>query len=103
MNLELLRQACINIGLIEPISIEQDGTVWTGVDPDRVYPDMAPILAEYESLMADEPRKQVESQRKAAYTTESDPVFFQWQRGDATEQEWLDAVEAVKAKYPYPA
>jgi hypothetical protein len=99
----LMRQAALNAGLDEPISIEPDGTVWTGVDPDRVYADMKPIMAEYNKLMADEPRKQVESQRLRAYTIESDPVFFQWQRGDATEQEWLDAVEAVKAKYPYPA
>jgi hypothetical protein len=25
-----------------------------------------------------------------------------WQRGDNTEQEWLDAVQAVKDAYPYP-
>jgi DsbC/DsbD-like thiol-disulfide interchange protein len=103
MNLELLRQACYNVGLVEPISIELDGTVWTGADADRTYPDAAPIEAEYQRLLADEPRKQVEADRKAAYTIESDPIFFQYQRGDATEQEWLDAVEAVKAKYPYPA
>jgi len=37
----------------------------------------------------------------AAYPTESDPIFFQWQRGQKTEQEWLDAVAAVHAQYPY--
>jgi hypothetical protein len=49
-------------------------------------------------------RKQalVEDQRRAAYQTESDPLFFGWQRGDNTEQEWLDAVQAVKDAYPYP-
>ena len=52
MNEPMFRQACINLGLVEPISIEPDGTVWTGIDPDRVYPDMAPILVEYERLVA---------------------------------------------------
>lgn len=47
-----MRQACMNVGLIEPISIEPDGSVWTGVDPDRVYADMKPVLAEYERLVA---------------------------------------------------
>jgi hypothetical protein len=103
MNMQAMRQACHNLQMVEPISIESDGIVWTGVDPDRVYPDMAPILAEYNKLMADEPRKQVEAQRLAAYAKTSDPLFFQFQRGDATEQEWLDAVEAVKAQFPYPA
>lgn len=41
------------------------------------------------------------SQRAAAYPTQSDPIFFQWQRGQKTEQEWLDAVAAVHAQYPY--
>lgn len=52
MKRHLIRQACLNIGLVEPISIEPDGTVWSGVDPDRVYADMKPILAEYERLIA---------------------------------------------------
>jgi hypothetical protein len=62
-----------------------------------------------EELLAASPagalaRKQalVEDARRAAYQTESDPLFFGWQRGDNTEQEWLDAVEAVKQAHPYP-
>lgn len=45
---------------------------------------------------------QAEAQRAEAYRTESDPLFFKWQRGAATEQEWLDAVAAIKARYPDP-
>ena len=103
MNEAIIRQACYNVGLVEPISIEPDGIVWTGVDPDRVYPDMKPIMAEYDTLMADEPRRQVEAQRLSAYEQTSDPIFFQYQRGDATEQDWLDAVQSVKDNHPYPA
>ena len=44
----------------------------------------------------------VEAARRAAYEAESDPLFFEWQRGDGTEQAWLDAVAAVKAAHPYP-
>jgi hypothetical protein len=43
-----------------------------------------------------------EMMRRGAYAAESDPIFFQWQRGNATEQEWLDAVQAIKQRYPYP-
>lgn len=39
--------------------------------------------------------------RAKDYPVESDPVFFQYQRGIKTQQEWLDAVAAVQAKYPY--
>jgi hypothetical protein len=45
---------------------------------------------------------QAETDRRGAYQVESDPIFFQWQRGNATEQEWLDAVQAIKQRYPYP-
>lgn len=40
--------------------------------------------------------------RRAAYAETSDPIFFEFQRGDKTQQEWLDAVKAVKAANPYP-
>ena len=40
--------------------------------------------------------------RQAGYQSTSDPIFMQYQRGEATEQQWLDAVEAVKTANPYP-
>jgi hypothetical protein len=43
---------------------------------------------------------QVEQQRAKAYRTESDPLFFKSQRGEATHQEWLDKVAEIKARYP---
>jgi hypothetical protein len=39
--------------------------------------------------------------RAKAYPVEADPIFFQYQRGSKTEQEWLDAVAVVQDKYPY--
>jgi len=46
--------------------------------------------------------ERVEQARAQAYRETADPIFFQYQRGDATEQEWLDAVQAVKDAHPYP-
>jgi hypothetical protein len=57
--------------------------LWPEVDYDRAY-------------------KAVERARADAYRETSDPIFFQYQRGDKTEQEWLSAVEAVKEANPYP-
>lgn len=42
-----------------------------------------------------------ESLRKTAYQQESDPIFFEFQRGDATEQDWLNKIEEIKQRYPY--
>ena len=38
--------------------------------------------------------------RQAAYVAESDPIFFMAQRGEATEQQWLDKVAEIKARWP---
>lgn len=41
-----------------------------------------------------------ESNRSNAYRNESDPLFFKWQRGEVTEQEWLNKIEEIKLRYP---
>jgi hypothetical protein len=41
-----------------------------------------------------------DEQRRYAYQTEADPLFFKWQRGEATQQEWLDKVSEIKQQYP---
>lgn len=46
--------------------------------------------------------KELDDLRRHSYQTISDPVFFQWQRGEKTEQDYLDAVAEVKALYPAP-
>ena len=46
---------------------------------------------------------EVESARFAAFQREADPLFFGWQRGENTEQEWLDKVAEIRGRYPYPA
>ena len=46
--------------------------------------------------------EQVEQARAQAYRETSDALFFKYQRGTATEQEWLAAVQAVKDAHPYP-
>ena len=41
-----------------------------------------------------------DAMRHAAYVAESDPIFFMSQRGEATQQEWLDKVAEIKARWP---
>jgi len=43
-----------------------------------------------------------QSARAAAYRAESDPLFFMAQRGKATQQEWLDKISEIEARFPYP-
>jgi hypothetical protein len=46
--------------------------------------------------------KQQQVARAAAYRNEADPLFFKYQRSEATEQEWLDKVAEIKERFPYP-
>ena len=46
--------------------------------------------------------QQVENNRRNAYRNESDPIFLKWQRGEATEQEWLDKIAEIKERFPKP-
>ena len=57
-------------------------------------------LAEVENAAALEAAR---DNRQAAYTSESDPIFFMAQRGEATTEEWQAKVAEIKARYPYPA
>lgn len=43
---------------------------------------------------------QAKANRAEAYHNESDPLFFKWQRGEVQEQEWLDKIAEIKARYP---
>jgi hypothetical protein len=43
--------------------------------------------------------EQAEANRRAAYIAEADPLFFKWQRGEGTEQEWLDKISEIKARF----
>jgi hypothetical protein len=45
---------------------------------------------------------EVEDARRQAYIRDADPLFFGYQRGENTEQEWLEAVQAIKDANPYP-
>lgn len=49
-----------------------------------------------------EKRRQQETARAEAYRTESDPIFFMAQRGEATMADWEAKVAEIKARYPYP-
>jgi hypothetical protein len=46
------------------------------------------------------PTPDYSAMRKAAYTAESDPIFFMSQRGEATQADWLAKVAEIKARWP---
>jgi hypothetical protein len=44
----------------------------------------------------------VERARQAAYRETADPIFFEYQAGEASQSDWKEARNAVKQQHPYP-
>lgn len=70
--------------------------------PERVAPTAEELAAAAEAAHAAalEDRDQA---LRAALSADADPVFFRWQRDEATRDEWLAAVATVKARFPRPS
>lgn len=73
------------------------GLNWLSDTPKPTKAALDKLWPEVEAEIAKELR---DVARRAAYMEQSDPVFFKWQRGEATEAEWKAAVAAVKAQFP---
>jgi hypothetical protein len=76
-----------------------DGLTWLSETPK---PTQAELDAAWPQVDYNQQVAAVETARLIAYEQESDPLYFKWQRGDATEAEWRAAVAKVKADNPYP-
>jgi hypothetical protein len=81
-----------------------DGDDYAGLTwlSDSTKPTEKELEALWPTVQYEVAYEQVEQARSQAYQKDSDPIFFQYQRGDKTEAEWLGAVQAVKDANPYP-
>jgi hypothetical protein len=83
-----------------------DGEMYAGLTwlDDSPKPTKKTLDDAWPQVAYDREYSAVRAARHAAYAAPDGPdaIFLQWQRGDATEQDWLDAVEAVKEQHPYP-
>ena len=82
------------IDSINPDNVNEEGWEWFESIEDR---DSAiPEPSNNKKI------KEVETNRRNAYRNESDPLYLKWQRGEATEQQWLDKIEEIKKRFPKP-
>lgn len=77
-------EGTVEVPLKPGANFDWDGFTWVAT------PELPPTKAEQEA------------KRQAAYASESDPIFFMAQRGEATMEEWTAKVAEIKARYPYP-
>jgi hypothetical protein len=71
-----------------------DGQLCTSIVVEDLEQKIADNVAKYGS-------ETVRSARHAAFINEADPLFFAWQRGENTEQVWLDKCAEIRARLSY--
>jgi len=81
-----------------------DGDDYTGLTwhSGTAKPTKKALEALWPTVQYETAYARVEQARRAEYQATTDPLFFEFQRGDVTEQAWLDAVQTVKDANPYP-
>jgi len=72
-------------------------THWRAVefDGDRAVGFVEDVKARDAALL-----DEAEASRFAAYQAEADPLFFKWQAGEATQEEWQAKREEIRQRYP---
>ncbi len=81
----------------QKITAEQPGIVEVLTKKEFLERKEAEFKARYEKELA-----VAKHNRSVHYQVEADPLFFKYQRGDATKEEWLAKVEEIKARFPLP-
>lgn len=71
---------------------------WHDDRPQPTWNEIQAAQSNVETKLRNEQAKQARAQ---AFRTEADPLYFGWQRGENTEQEWLDKVAEIRARHPY--
>jgi hypothetical protein len=52
-----------------------------------------------QTKVAEQKAAEAQANRKTAYETEADPLFFKAQRGEIPLSDWLKKVEEIKQRY----
>ena len=83
-----------------PTGIFTDATTGETIVRELTAEELADITITETERIA---RQNAETQtnRRGAFQTEADPLYFAWQRGEATEEDWLAKCDEIRARYPY--
>jgi hypothetical protein len=92
---------------VRPATLEtcrRVGGEWIAKDPEpQPTPEEIEALAKAQAADAAAfAEEQRDAALRAALADEADPVFFKWQRDEATREDWLAKVAEVKSRFPKP-
>jgi hypothetical protein len=77
---------------------DYEGLIWLDESSKPTVPEIEAAWTQVQVSLANEQARQ---HRLAAFRDEADPLFFGWQRGENTEQAWLDKCEEIRQRFPY--
>jgi len=80
-----------------------DGTGAFDIDGNPVQLDQAKVDAAAVIVAQEQALASAQRNRTSAYTAEADPLFFKYQAGEVTKEEWLAKREEIRQRYPYPS
>ncbi len=96
-NHDAIRKAYPNAVTIE------DGFGVKDVNGNKIEIDQALVDAAAIEVSVERAQLIVQNNRSIAYRNEADPLFFKYQRGEATKEEWEAKIEEIRTRYPYPS
>lgn len=80
------------------IGDDYSGLKWMG---DVPQPTREELDAAWPTIRSQRLNSIAEMERATAYKNEADPLFFEWQAGEGTQQEWLEKRAEIRARHPY--
>jgi hypothetical protein len=82
-----------------------DGDAYEGLNwlDNSKKPTEAEIVKHWDEVHYEQVLELTRRSRQNAYGQTADPLFFKFQAGEATKEEWLAARQAVVDANPYPA
>lgn len=96
-NHDAIRKAYPNAVTIE------DGFGVKDANGNQIEIDQALVDAVAIEVALEQAQQIAQTNRSSAYRTEADPLFFKYQAGEVTKEEWLAKREEIRARYPYPS
>jgi len=75
-----------------------ESLVW--LDENSTKPSYEEIETHWKSIEKEILEERARELRQSAYQAEADPLFFKWQAGEGTQEEWIEKRKEIRQRYP---
>ncbi len=91
--------ATIDVAIIPAAEVPENWAEMS-VKDGALVPASEEVIAARKETAKEAHNADMDRLRQVAYVEEADPLFFQWQRKEATEEEYRDKVQEIRKRYP---